>query len=81
MTLDELHRLIAEAQVLAGGLHQCAALGHKWIFMGGAHCGCDDGCGACSVGVYECESCGDCDYGDNDEADEIRRDCAMRRGE
>lgn len=69
-----LTRLVAEAIVLAGGEHQCATLGHRWIFTGGAACGCPDG--ACSVPVHECESCGDCDYGDNVVADQVRTRCA-----
>lgn len=73
-----LDRLIAEAAVLAGGDHPCAVLGHKWEFSGGANCGCPDG--ACSVPVHECDACGDCDYGDNDEADEVRADCERREG-
>lgn len=68
-----LDRLIAEAIVLAGGEHQCAVLGHKWIHAGGANCGCPEG--SCSVPVHECESCGDCDYGDNADADEVRAGC------
>jgi hypothetical protein len=62
-----LSRLIAEASVLAGGQHPCAVLGHKWVFMGGASRSLEGG-GYCSVPVYECEACGDCDYGDNPEA-------------
>jgi hypothetical protein len=71
--IDELERLAAEAAVLAGGHHPCAILGHKWKFVGAAGCGCLDGC--CSVPVSECTSCGDCDYGDTAEADEIRAKC------
>jgi hypothetical protein len=73
---DELSRLIAEASVLAGGKHPCAVLGHKWVSTGGANCGCRDGC--CSVPVHQCDSCGDYDYGDNDEADEMREACEFR---
>lgn len=69
-----LDRLIAEAAVLAGGAHPCAILGHKWVFTGCAPCGCDTYLG-CSIPVYECELCGDCDYGDNEEADKTRADC------
>jgi hypothetical protein len=71
--LGDLDRLIAEASVLAGGDHPCSVLGHKWQFMGGASCGCSDG--GCSVPVCECEVCGDCDYGDSAEADQIRSEC------
>lgn len=71
-----LIRLIAEASVAAGGEHPCTVLGHKWIFSGGANCGCPGG--LCSISVYECEACGDCDYGNNAEAIETREDCAIR---
>lgn len=70
----ELERLAAEAVVLAGGDHPCRILGHRWVFAGGRNCGC--GRDACSVPVHECEACGDCDYGDNAEADETRERCA-----
>lgn len=74
-----LDRLIAEATVLAAGEHQCAVLGHRWQFVGGRNAGCERGdyC-SCSVPVHECE-CGDCDYGDNPEADEIMADCREER--
>lgn len=68
-----LDRLIAEASVLAGGIHPCAILGHKWVSIGGMNAGCY--CGQCSAPVHQCESCGDCDYGENAEADEIRLEC------
>lgn len=71
--MSELTRLVAEATVLAGGEHPCHVLGHKWVFTGGANCGCHD-C-HCSVPVYRCQECGDYDYGDNEEADEIRSAC------
>ena len=70
-----IERLIAEASVLAGGDHPCRILGHKWVFTGGSNCGCPDG--VCSIPVHQCESCGDYDYGNNDEADEVRRTCDM----
>lgn len=69
----ELERLTVQAIALAGGPHPCTALGHKWKFSGGANCGCDDG--NCSVPVFECEVCGDCDYGRNAEADAKRVEC------
>lgn len=69
-----MDRLIAEAVVLAGGDHPCSILGHKWVHTGGANCGCEDG--GCSVPVHECEACLDCDYGDNADADEVRKYCA-----
>lgn len=53
----------------------CAKNGHEMTFRGGANCGCEEG--NCSVPVYCCVHCGDCDYGDNPEAAEIRADCAL----
>jgi hypothetical protein len=74
--MDTLRRLIAEASVLAGGAHPCMVLGHVWVHIGGRNCGCDGG--GCSVPVYECSACGDCDYGDNTEMGEIIEACARR---
>lgn len=63
--MNNMDRLIAEAQVLAGGEHQCAKLGHKWKSIGGRACPFhEEGCGNSSQAVFECESCGDVDYGD-----------------
>ncbi len=81
--MSELDRLIAEASVLAGGDHPCAVLGHKWESIGGRNACCNDdpnNCG-CSVPVNECSSCGDCDYGDNEDADRVRAECAAERAE
>jgi hypothetical protein len=72
-----LDRLVAEAAVLADSKHPCTILGHLWVSTGGRNCCCDDG--ACSVPVHECSACGDCDYGDNEEADAVRAACAERR--
>jgi hypothetical protein len=77
---ERLDRLIAEAKVLAGGEYPCAVLGHKWDFSGGANCGCPGG-GSCSIPVHECGACGDCDYGDNDDAMEIRASCEWAEAE
>lgn len=73
-----LDRLIAEASVLAGGTHPCSVLGHKWESTGAAWCGCEGG--RCFVPVHECEACGDCDYGDNEDADDVRAECDLRHG-
>ena len=54
----------------------CAEVGHRWKFIGGAHCGCE-GVTGCSVPVRECVVCGDSDYGDSDESDFIKERCAM----
>lgn len=53
----------------------CREFGHQWKSLGGANAGCGDDCG-CSVPVNVCTKCGDCDYGDNDEADRTRQQCA-----
>ena len=71
--VNYIDRLIAEAAVLAGGEHPCRILGHKWKFIGGSNCGCPDG--NCSIPVHECAACGDVDYGQNQEADDIRIQC------
>lgn len=53
----------------------CAELGrHDWQSTGGANCGCEGG--FCSVPVSVCSRCKDCDYGENEEAREVRRHCA-----
>ena len=51
----------------------CWGGGHAWESIGGCNCGCEDG--RCSVPVLCCTRCGDCDYGDNEEAKDIRRNC------
>jgi hypothetical protein len=53
----------------------CAEMGeHDWKSIGGRNCGCGIW-DACSVPVHVCARCGDCDYGDNDEAAEVVRQC------
>ena len=64
--------------------HRCSANGCKWESTGGCHRGCVDAngdlvWGGCSVPVHECPECGDCDYGDNEEANEKRAECARWR--
>lgn len=52
----------------------CSELGrHDWNSTGGAGCGCENG--FCSVPVNICARCGDCDYGENADAREIRLAC------
>lgn len=53
--------------------------GHDWRVIGGCNAGCSHDCG-CSVPVHECSRCGDCDYGDNEDAAAVRADCATGRG-
>jgi hypothetical protein len=55
----------------------CAEVGHRWKFVGGCNACCSDECN-CSVPVHECEVCGDCDYGENEEAREIIAKCEAR---
>jgi hypothetical protein len=80
--MSDLDNRLAEARAEVSRLERAAAaascreLGrHEWISIGGANAGCGDRFCACSVPVYECVKCGDCDYGDNDEADRVRGDC------
>lgn len=70
--------LIAANAMREAGLHPCAVEHISWRFMGGRSCCCDlpDGStGECSVPVHICDFCGDSDYGDNVEADEIIAKC------
>lgn len=56
----------------------CLKLGrHTWKLLGGANCGCHAEAG-CSVPVYVCTVCGDCDYGQNREAKDQREQCEFR---
>lgn len=74
---DQLAKVEAEAnrirREIANG--PCREHGHDWQFAGGSNLGCCDDCG-CGGPVYSCTKCGDSDYGDNEEADELRADCA-----
>lgn len=64
-----LRHLITQAAALAGGPHACVVLGHEWRMTGGRRCpNVEDGqcpCGENSQAVYECDRCGDVDYGHN----------------
>jgi hypothetical protein len=56
----------------------CSEVGHRWEFRGGCNVGCeemDKDC-SCSVSVHECSVCGDCDYGQNPEREEVLKRCA-----
>ena len=60
----------------------CRELGCNMQHAGGANCGCmltdDEGNetpGSCSVPVHKCGRCGDCDYGENAEATEVKARC------
>jgi hypothetical protein len=68
--VEHLQRLAAGATCTEMGEHDMQSIG-----------GCNAGCGAncaCSVPVHTCTRCGDCDYGENDDAREIRRQCQER---
>lgn len=56
----------------------CYSGNHDWRHIGGCNAGCDDYY-VCSVPVNECAKCGDCDYGQNPDADEIRERCSGER--
>jgi len=60
-----------ERQVLAA---PCAEVGHRWRHIGGRCACCDDAC-RCSIPVNECEVCKDCDYGENEEARRVIKEC------
>ena len=75
----ELARLERRAELLPKA-QQCAELGHDWRHIGGRNAGCGGDACSCSVPVHECARCGDCDYGENDEAEKTMADCAADRG-
>ena len=82
MNLRELineKRKELEALEQSAKSESCLKLGHDWIFSGGKNCGCVDG--DCSVPVHKCSRCGDCDYGDNAEADRLKESCFQRINE
>lgn len=77
-----LSEQLAEARAHLARLEQsarsatCQQLGaHDWKLLGGKNAGCGRHACGCSVHVYECTRCGDCDYGDNAEAAEIIAEC------
>ena len=74
---DQLERAEAEAARLRREIAQgpCREYGHEWQSLGGTNAGCGDDC-ACSAPVHVCTKCGDCDYGDNPEANAAREICA-----
>lgn len=57
----------------------CEARGHDWVSIGGCNAGCEVDWCCCSIPVHECSRCGDCDYGENEEAQKTKRRCAERR--
>lgn len=52
---------------------------HDWKFIGGTNAECHKDCG-CSVPVHQCTACGDYDYGKNEEAEQVRKECAEQYG-
>jgi hypothetical protein len=52
---------------------------HEWQHIGGTNAGCGPEC-HCSVPVHACRVCGDYDYGCNDEAEQIKKECFDREG-
>ncbi|WP_439398521.1 hypothetical protein ACRQ5Q_14595 [Bradyrhizobium sp. PMVTL-01] len=56
----------------------CRTVGCDMRSVGGCNAGCDDDC-CCSVPVHKCTRCGDCDYGENEEAEQTSEKCAERR--
>lgn len=47
---------------------------HQWVCIGGRNAGCSDICD-CSVPVHKCSICGDYDYGENAEAEDVIKKC------
>lgn len=82
---DLAERLVAAKEHVAYleraiGFATCTEIGaHDWQSLGGCNAGCSKDCD-CSVPVNECSRCHDCDYGDNDDAREVRRLCALQNG-
>ena len=82
---EDLKIQLAQAENLVFQLQQqilhglCKDIGHSWKFIGGRNAGCSDICD-CSIPVYTCSKCGDCDYGDNDEAEETKTKCELEKG-
>lgn len=84
--MGDLTAKLADAEALVERIKRdiangpCRQYGHTWKQTGGCNAGCEARDCQCSVPVYHCTKCGDCDYGDNAEATEIRHECAEERG-
>lgn len=76
---EQLEAARAEVERLerAAAQASCREVGHDWKHIGGRNCGCGDWAN-CSVPVYGCKKCGDCDYGDNEEARQKIAECEDR---
>lgn len=69
-----MSRFFPPAPIVRDFLFVGCERGHDWQSIGGCNAGCDEVCG-CSVPVNTCTRCGDCDYGENADAEQIRRLC------
>lgn len=78
---DRLDDAKAEVERLERAMKSatCEEAGHDWYTLGGSNAGCHADC-ACSVPVFECKRCGACDYGFNEEARVLIRDCEHLNG-
>lgn len=73
--LEDAKAEVARLERIAAGA-TCREMGcHDLQSIGGTNAGCERDC-SCSAPVLQCTRCGDCDYGDNAEAEETRRKCA-----
>ena len=73
--LDRVAALREEANRLERIINsKSCAEGHIWVSVGGCNAGCCDEC-CCSVPVNQCKVCGQYDYGDNEDARDVRSNC------
>lgn len=70
---EELRALVAKASL------SCKDGRHDWQSIGGRNAGCEADRCSCSVPVHRCATCGDYDYGENAEAEQTVRQCAIAR--
>ena len=75
--LEQLEEARNKVRVLenAAASASCLETNHDWQLLGGRNCGCYEYGYSCSFPVYQCTKCKDCDYGDNEEAVEIKNNC------
>lgn len=79
--LDQLEEAEATAERIRRQIRAatCQEVGHDWVSIGGCNAGCSRDCN-CSIPVLACKKCGDCDYGENEEANETKANCAKGDG-